>query len=224
MRIKINATSSYSTLAPPQVDTSDLQRAQRDLASLANEMPNVAVRALNKAMTGVKTDSKSVIRDAYNIKASTLDKRFYVKRATRNDISGYVRSMGYHVGLTSDLSVSTSQIKTGVSVNIKKATGRQLIPRAFIQPGRNSGKLIVLRRPGLPRGQHENLYARYGPPGSAGGAGSRATLDAFYGPHPEILYNAPENWAKIQKHAADRIDTNIEREIDAEFRRMDGKW
>ena len=36
--------------------------------------------------------------------------------------------------------------------------------------------------------------------------------------------NAPENWAKIQTAAATRLDTNITREIDAEFRRLEGKW
>ena len=212
MRLQVGATQSDT-----QMDTSDLEKAQRDLRALGNEMPHVAVRALNKTMTGTKTDAKDVIRQEYNIKAKVLTARIKIpKRATKNDISGFVQSKGGLLGLTSDLSTPTSQTQRGVTVNIKKSTGRQLFPRAFIQPGRNSGKLIVLRRPGSPRGQTETLVPRY--------ASDKPRLDAFYGPHPEVLYNAPENWAKIQAKVGKRLDTNLTREIDAEFRRQEGKW
>ena len=144
------------------------------------------------------------------------------KRATKKDISGFVQSKGKHIGLTTDIDPAARQTRRGVTVNVKKSTGRQLFPRAFIRPGRNSGKLIVLRRPGDPSGQVENLYPRYGPEGS--GSGKGGTLDAFYGPHPETLINAPENWAKIQTKVGKRLDTNLTREIDAEFRRQEGKW
>ena len=201
----------------------DLAQAQRDLQRLSYEMPAVAVRAMNKAMTGTKTDMKAVVRADYNYKASTLHKRMSISKANRARIQGHVQSKGGPVALT-DIA-GTRPTKKGVSVNVRKSTGRQLIPRAFIQPGKHSGKLIVLRRPGKPRGQHATLWGRYGPEGSGGKPGSKkATLDAFYGPHPETLYNTPRNWAKIQTKAAERIDTNIEREIDAEFRKQQGKW
>ena len=218
MRLQIGATQSDT-----QMDTSDLEKAQRDLRALGNEMPHVAVRALNKTMTGTKTDAKQIIRQEYNIKSGALEKRMSMSKANRANLSGYLQSKGGLVSLT-DIA-GTRQLKTvGVRVNVRKSTGPQDIPRAFIAPGRYSGKLVVLRRPGQPRGQTENLYPRYGPPGSAGKVGSQATLDAFYGPHPESLYNAPHNWAKIQRAAGKRLDTNITREIDAEFRRQEGKW
>ena len=230
MRIKVGATTAQSLPNPPQVDSEDLKRAQQDLAALAYEMPNVAIRVINTSMTGVKTDAKGVIRAEYNIKAGSIDKRFTVAKANRSNMNGYLQSKGGLISLAADISPAARMplrgagAGAGVVVNVKKSTGQQTIPRAFIAAGRNSGKLIVLRRPGKPRGQIENLYGRYGPPGSAGKVGSKATLDAFYGPHPEVLYNAPENWAKIQTAAAKRIDTNIKREVDAEFRRQDGKW
>ena len=217
----------------------DLAQAQRDLQRLSYEMPAVAVRALNKAMAGTKTDMKNVIRAEYNIKAGVIDERMSIRKANRAQIQGHIQSKGKHIGLTSDLSTAAKQpgaltakgrkssafgAGQGVVVNIKKSTGKQVFPRAFIQPGKHSGKLIVLRRPGKPRGQHATLWGRYGPKGSGGKPGSKATLDAFYGPHPETLYNAPHNWAKIQSKAAERLDTNIEREIDAEFRKQQGKW
>ena len=222
MRLQVGATQSDT-----QMDTSDLESAQRDLRKLASAMPRAAVRALNETMKKVPEDVKNVISGQtgrYNIKAGAIKKRIsIVKRASKGDITGVIKSKGGLLGLTSDLNTPTSQTKRGVTVNVKKSTGRQLFPRAFIRPGRNSGKLIVLRRPGQPRGQTENLYPRYGPPGSAGKVGSQATLDAFYGPHPETLINAPENWAKIQTKVGKRLDTNITREVDSEFRHLGGK-
>jgi hypothetical protein len=205
-----------------KVELEGLKDLQKDLDRLANEVPNVAVRVINKATTGVKTDLVAIIRDRYNYKAAALRKRLTIAKATRSSIQGHVQSKGGTVPLT-DIT-GTNQTQRGVSVNVKKDTGRQLIPRAFIARGRGSGKLIVLRRPGDPRGQYASLYPRYGPKGSGGKPGSRARLDWFDTAHPEVLYNAPENWARISDSAKQRLDTNIQRELDAELRKVQGKW
>ncbi len=207
--------------APPQqpqahVDTKDLERAKQDFKALAEEMPNVAVRALNKAMTGVKTDMKNIVREHYNYKASTLDSRISISKATRARIEGHIESKGEGVHLTDISPGGPSQTKQGITVSVKKSTGRRLIPRAFKAPGRRSGKEIVFRRPGSPPGQHAMLVPRYGP--------MPPVLDVFRTAHPEVIYNAPENWARIADAAAKRLDDNIAREIDAEFRRQEGKW
>ncbi|MCA1794611.1 MAG: phage tail protein [Desulfobacteraceae bacterium] len=199
-----------------------LQDLQKDLDSLANEMPHVAVRALNKSMTGVKTDMVKIIRANYNYKAGAVKKRITIRKANRANISGHVQSKGGPVHLT-DVT-GTNQTKRGVSVNVRRDTGRKLIPRAFLAPGKNSGKIVVLRRPGKPRGQYATLYNRYGPEGSGGKPNSQAKLDWFDAAHPEILYNTEHNWAKVKDAAKDRLDTNIQRELDSELRKAAGKW
>ena len=78
----------------------DLAQAQRDLQALASEMPHVAVRAMNKAMIGTKTDMKNVIRAEYNIKAGEINKRLSVRKANRAQIQGHVQSKGGPVSLT----------------------------------------------------------------------------------------------------------------------------
>ena len=183
----------------------NLDQVQADLRQLAGEMPHVAVRALNKTMTGVKTDMVNVVREGYNFKAGALKKRMRISKANRASIQGYVQSKGRPMHLT-DIA-GTRQTKSGVSVNVRKSTGRQLIPRAFINVGRNSGKKLVFRR----AEEGGQMVARY-------------PIEARYAPHPEHVYNAPHNWAKIQGKAAERLDKNIGREIDAEFRKLEGKW
>ena len=183
----------------------DLARAQRDLSLLAEEMPHVAVRALNKAMTGVKTDMKAIVRADYNYKAATLESRMSISKATRARIEGHIQSKGGRVHLT-DIT-GTRPTAKGVSVNVRKITGPKLIPRAFIRMGRHSGKKIVFRR-AVVGGE---MVGRY-------------PIEVRDTAHPEYIYNAPHNWAKIQTKAAERVDTNIAREIDAEFRRRQGAW
>ena len=192
-----------------QINVHDLGRVKDDLAELSREMPHVAVRAINKALTGVKTDMKKLVREEYNYKAATLDKRMTATKATKANLTGIIVSKGGAVHLT-DIA-GTRQTKAGVSVDVRKSTGRKVIPRAFIATGRNSGKQIVFRRKGSPPGQHARLVSRH-------------PIEAMYTAHPEVIYNAPHNWARIQVAAADRLDTNIQREIDAEFRRIEGKW
>lgn len=204
------------------IDTTDLTNARIELARLAVEMPQVAVRTINSSLTGIKTDMKKLAREDYNFKAAALDSRMSKQTATKANIRGIIRSKGGLIHLTDF--TGTRKTNKGITVNIKKSTGSQSIPRAFKAPARISSKEIILRRPGMPRGQTQNLYPRYGPPGSAGKPGSSATIDVFYGPHPEIIYNAPENWARIQKDADDRLTKAMDREIAAEFRRMEGKW
>ena len=191
------------------IELKDLETTKKALEDLASEMPHVAVRAINKSLTGVKTDIKTIIRADYNYKAGALDKRMTATKATRAKIEGRIVSKGGAVHLT-DIA-GTAKGPRGVTVNVKKSTGRKLIPRAFVAHGQRSGKKIVFRRVGSPPGQHAKLVGRH-------------PIEAFYTGHPEVIMNTAENWAKIQTAAATRLDTNIEREIDAEFRRLEGKW
>lgn len=204
----------------------DLVDAQKSLASLASEMPNVAVRAINKTLTGTKTEMSQALQSVYNFKAAEINKRLTIQRAKIQSMGGYVRSKGGQFHLT-DIT-GTRQLKKGVKVKIKKDSGGTTIPRAFIAPGINSGKLIVFRRPKMSSGK---LYPRYGKPGSGGLhtikrglKGRDARLEWFMVMHPEYLYNTQIVWKKIDGGVKIRVDTNIERELEAEIRRINGQW
>jgi len=206
MRVAVTKAATSGGGGQTHVDTEDLERAKRDLQQLADEMPHVAVRVLNKSMTGIKTDMKAIVRAEYNYKAATLDSRISIYKANRANIQGHIESKGGSVHLT-DIA-GTRQTAKGVTVDVRKSTGRQLIPRAFINVGRHSGKLLVYRRESLGGGQ---LVPRY-------------PIKTRMTAHPEVVYNAPHNWAKIADASAKRINDNIAREIDAEFRRQEGIW
>jgi hypothetical protein len=182
-----------------KVNPEDLERAQRDLAGIKNGLPRAFARALNKTTTGVKTDMVALIRNDYNYKAETVRARFSVIPAYWDDLSARVISTGTQVHLT-DVA-GTRQTAKGVSVNVQKATGRQLIPRAFIRPGQYSGKMMVFRRAEI-----------------GGKMVPRSPIGARMAPHPEVIYNTPQNWATIAEKAQARLDTNFAHEVDVVLR------
>lgn len=198
--------------AQVRLSESDIKAAKRALIFVEDGFPKAYARALNKSATSVRTDMVGLVRKEYNYKAAAIRKRIEIRRATRADLSASLYSSGRHVNLT-DI-IGTRKTKKGVSVNVKKSTGRKLIPRAFINQGVKSGKRIVLRRPGNPRGQRKKLWARYGPPGSGGKVGSMARLDYFEAVPVEIIYNTPQNWARIQKKAGAHIKKHFAHEVD----------
>lgn len=190
----------------------NLDKVMDELRWLSSEMPNVAARALNKAMKEIKnTEMPGIVRETHAFKKAALTARLSKTTANRYNIQGEIVSEGKFVHLTDIL--KTTQNMTGVRVNVKYSTGPKVISGAFINYGTSSGKKIVLIRTSDSKGGRR----RADPPG-------RYPIKAIYTPHPEHVYNAPDTWAKVEAASAKRLDNNIGREIDAEFRRLDGKW
>jgi hypothetical protein len=230
LRGGFNISVSAGQLYPGEVSYDDIVKTQEALKSLALEYPKAAVRAVNASMTGVKTDMKKILRTDYNYKATTLESRIRIVKAKVNAFRGMIESKGKSVPLT-DIA-GTRQLKAGVKAKIRKDGSGDVIPSAFIQTV-GSGKKVVLRRPMIPpKMRGGKRYGRYGDPGTGGlvtvnpaskGRGS-ARLEWFETMHPEFLYNTKENWQRISLSVKERLDKNIQRETDAEIRRLKGKW
>ena len=196
-----------------RLDKTHLMKVQLMLYGMNNGFPRAFSRALNRTTSMTKTGMIKLARRDYNYKAGAIRKRIDVKKSTYKQLSASVKSSGRHLNMV-DIT-GTRKTNKGLSVNVKKATGIKLLPRVFKAPGKHSGKEIALRRPGNPRGQHKVLYARYGPPGSGGKPGSKARLDSFYPPHPELIFRTDENWAELQKTADQTLRSRLEHEMDA---------
>ena len=136
-----------------------------------------------------------VAREAYNYRAAAARKRISIKRASYSKLEASTKSVGPGVHLTDML--GTRQISTGLSVDVKKSTGRQKIKHAFKNKGTKSGKIIAFR-----------LVVE------AGKRVPRYDIKALYAPHPESVYNTPENWKVLQAKASERLNKNFDHEID----------
>jgi len=195
------------------LDKSDVDAVAWALRDVKNGARTAVMRAINRSLNGVKTDMVKTVRKTHNYKASALRKRIRVTKANKANLSGTTSSTGKTVHLT-DVA-GTSQTKKGVKVNVKKSTGRQLIPRSFLAT--SGSKKMVLRRPSKRSyGSYDDLYGRYGPAGSGGTLGKRggsARLMWFPAPHPEHVYAEPETWEKIEDGAGERLEKELAHQV-----------
>ena len=179
-----------------KISKSDLNRAERMLSGIKSGFPKAFKRTLDKTATGTKTDMVAFVRERYNYKAKALRERITVyKCPSYKHLKSSIRSVGPGVHLT-DIA-QTRQTGRGVTVNVKKATGRKLIPHAFIAPGRHSGKKIVFIRETI-RGKRVSRYP----------------ISPIYASHPEVVYSTDENWPKIERLADARFRNNFDHEVE----------
>lgn len=194
MAITLN-TYGYARVG---VSLADIDAARETLAGIENGFVRAYARALNTAGDGVRTDMVAMARDAYTFRADAVRSRIQVNRATWSNLTASVESRGTGVHLTEFL--GTRQISTGLSVDVKRSTGRQYITHAFLNTAR-SGRLLALRRLVI----DGRRVARY-------------PIEALYGPHPEVVYNTPENWDTLEDQADERLTAAFTEEVDAVLR------
>jgi hypothetical protein len=181
-----------------KVDTKDLEDARAMLANIENGFVRAYTRALNTTVEGVRTDMVAMARDEYTFKADAVRARTAIEKASFTRLQANVKSTGQGVPLSDFL--GTRQILTGLSVDIKRDTGRQQIKHAFLNEV-GSGKILAFRREVID-GKRVGRYP----------------IEALYGPHPEVVYNTPENWEKLQGQADERLKANFIDEVDGVLR------
>ena len=107
-----------------------------------------AVRsAANKLIRRGRTATSKRVREVYNIKASDLKNYTKVKKATNSNPTAAIIISGRPIPL---ILFSAKQNKRGVSVRVKKTTGRKIIQSSFIAT-MPSGKIQVWMRKGAKR-------------------------------------------------------------------------
>lgn len=187
-------TRSTGGLARIRVNKDDVKSAKAMLSGIQSGFPRAYARALNKTTAGVRTDMVTLARDEYTFKAKAVRERITIKKATFSNLESSTTSKGKGVLLTDF--TGTRQTKKGLSVNVKKSTGRQILEHAF-KNAAPSGKMISMWR-SVESGKRVGRYP----------------VEAIYGPHPETIYNTPENWATLEGKASDRLVENFEHEVD----------
>lgn len=130
----------------PEVERS-LDRLRADVAD------TVRVRAVNRTMEQARTAMSREIRQDYALTASYVRERLFVSKAVfrggRLSVEATLTGSGSRRGsrAANVIAFGARQVKTGVSVRIKKGGGRKVIAGAFIG---NKGR-TVFRRTGAKR-------------------------------------------------------------------------
>jgi aspartokinase len=170
-------------------------------------------QALNKTMTGVRTDMARAAQKEVTAKYGKLLETVTIKKATVNDSSAYVKSTGKRMPLGYFL---TSQTKQGIRVQVYKDKSAKVLRHAFYLKSKDgSYKDVVWRkwhgesRPvkagfaygALPKQYRLPKIKRY----------SVSTPDALK--RPGVLQ-------EVIKQAGERLHTEYDRVLDNEMRKL----
>lgn len=175
-----------------------MQEAQTLLQGLPGGAEKAGVRALNRAITTAQTASSYKARKVYTITRDAFKKGMKIKKARRGDLLARLSSRSTRRELI-DFEVSPATIQRGkksgqLEVAVKRAGGLKPLPGAFVERGRNDGRLHVLKREGKER---YPLHIKYGPSPSEMLAGEDVV--------PYVEKRAKEMMVKRLEHEIDRL-------------------
>jgi hypothetical protein len=185
-----------------QINKDDLNRLNSDFKLMLDEVPVAQSRVINRALSAVNTEGSIQVRKYYNLKASRVKKNFSVRKATKNNLSGYWRSEGRPVGL---LQFGARKNKKGVSVKVMTDGSRTTVFGAFIQIPKitQTGKAIKTG----PQVFWRDLV-------SSDKRVGRYDINRLEGPRIEDALAKPEVQKALQKKVDDTIKKRLEVEAD----------
>ena len=197
-----------------EIDKAQLAKVEFMLAGIEDGSATVLMRAINRTLTGVKTDLDRETRKILNIKSSRVKKDMSSSTASKARLRGQVNSAGKPVGLTQFS--GTKQKKKGVSVSVRKDTRRSIIQRAFIAKGRGDNIHVFWRKWSGTRQPHKNIaYAKLP-------RKYRLPIKTLYGPRIQDIQADPAVQQGVQVKASGRLNTRIAYELNYLLRKYSG--
>jgi len=113
------------------VNQSDIQNIKNMLSGIKNAVPRVTQRAVNRTLTGVRTDTTNEVAKTIALKKKVIRDSITVTKLGRNGGTAYVRCRGKRLPL---MAFGARELKSGKGVTVKvlKNSPRSLIKHAFI--------------------------------------------------------------------------------------------
>lgn len=161
------------------VDKKMLREVEQRLGAMAHKTPNAVSNALNRALTNVASNISKEVRNEYIIKAGDVKATLKRSRATRSNLTAYVRSRGGPIPLdrfkVSPKTVNPKR-KKPIKVAVKK-TGLKEAIGAFIADlngikvfKRKTKRRLPIKRlfgPSVPQMLNEQIVERINSEGQA---------------------------------------------------------
>lgn len=207
MALGSSTTSTAKAGFKVEIDRASWLKAEAMLAGVKKGASKVVVRAVNKTLTGVRTDTVNEIRKDVNVTATAIRKTMSIQRASVSKMSAKMTSkQPYGTNLAA---FGARQTAKGVTVQVLRRKGRSLLRHAFInkKPG---GKVVFWRKgphvgtkPVRKRFPYGTLPPKY-----------RLPIEKLWGPAiPDFMKHEP-TFNAIEKKAKARLDKNFAHEID----------
>ncbi|MCP4747982.1 MAG: hypothetical protein GY874_17870 [Desulfobacteraceae bacterium] len=137
-----------------KISNEDIKKAQQYLEAFGSSAETAIVRAINRAVSGVRTDAATNIRKEFNVRAADIRKSFSVIKASacalKRGSGASAKSSGKRFSLMKfnprpKTATRRNMPKFGVSAVVKKGK-RKVYRDAFVGTGQDSGNLLVFRR------------------------------------------------------------------------------
>lgn len=197
-----------------EIDQSDLYSVETLLYGLTDAVPKMTQMAVNRTLTGVRTDATNEVAKVITPTKTVIRKAISVKKMTAADKSAYVRCAGKRLPL---IDFRARQTKKGVTVKVlKNKPRRSLIKHAFIATMKSGHKGVFWREDwGGPRKRvvpwraYSALPKKYRLPIS-----QRFSLAV-----PEVLGHPPTIKAVLDL-AGPRLKKNLEQVINYELSKL----
>ena len=199
-----------------QIDPGDLMRAKLMLSGIKNAVPKVSMRAINKTLTGIRTDAVEEISNIITPTKTVIRNTFTIVKATSSKPSALVKSTGYPLGL---VYYGASKTTKGVSVQVKRSGERTLFPHAFFTVVGHTAKGVAkkqvfsriykgARTKAKPTAAWKAMPKKY-----------RLPVKKLAGPRVADIFSNNAVFDAVSKKAWPRLKKNFNHEIDYELSR-----
>ncbi len=208
-----------------QFNERDVANVKAMLRGLNDIVPKVLSRAINDTLAGVKTDASAEIRTIITATKKVVDGAMKISESTTTSLAGGVVISGTPLPL---IAYSARQTLKGVSVQVRKDNGREVIPGTFIATVRSAKQAA-----GGYEG-HEGVFWRTWHAGAAKKgknmatrawkrmpAQYRLTIEQRYGPRiPDYIAEKGPVMASVLKKADERMHKNMDKELNYEMSKL----
>lgn len=139
-----------------QIDPAQMKALGEDLRSLPGATTRALVAAVNATSRWTHTRMTRSITAQLMLKLKHLKNSVKIEQANKNKISARVFTLGSRIalfdwGVRPNKVINTRRVKTPLSYQIRRSTGRKSIQQAFIFRHPATGNLFVMARKGRQR-------------------------------------------------------------------------
>ncbi|EFK08950.1 conserved hypothetical protein [delta proteobacterium NaphS2] len=196
------------------IDKSDIQKIKRTLKGIKEAIPKVTQLAVNRTLSGVRTDTTNEVAKVVALKKKTIRATITVKKLGRNNATAYVRCRGSRVPL---MAFGARELKSGkgVSVKVLKEEGRKIVKHAFIAKMSSGHEGVFWRKYEGPRKKwnkkfpYSKIPKQYRLP----------IVELFSFAIPDVMGNEP-TMAEIMRLAGIRLKKEVDRALNYELSKL----
>jgi len=203
------------------VDSGDLRRVQWTLRGIQDGAPKALRGAVNKTLTGVRTDMTKKAAEVLTLKQKRIRKDIEIaKKASLSDFSGIVSTTGRPVNYAE---FKSTQLKSGLKVTVFKGERPRKIQGAFFaviggnklafwrkKDGEGSQKIGTKKRKSWMA--YSALPWRY-----------RFPIQSLVGPRVQDIIADPRVMEQVEESSRQRMNKELSRQVDKILARQRAK-